>query len=142
MGSIVKVVLAATPEQEEHIGELIQHLNTNILPYYLTDEEMESFPLFHFPELSNDLDQMFTLYNGTIKEALAIISSLQTIIVCLEAVQTEPIEQKHREIFTKNVVLLKEYGFTFPFSIDQFSQDERKQIVFSRYVRATNEYLV
>ncbi|WP_096155423.1 MULTISPECIES: DUF5365 family protein [Bacillus] len=138
----MKVVLAATPEQEEHIGELIQHLVTNVLPYYITDEEIESYPLFFFPELHNDLEKMFPLYNGTIKDALAIISSLQTIIILLETVQTEPIEHKHREIFTKNVVLLKEYGFTFPFSMDQFSQEERKQVFFSRYAKATNEYLV
>ncbi|WP_078381693.1 DUF5365 family protein [Sutcliffiella halmapala] len=137
----MKVVYASTPEQEDHIGELVQHLLTNILPYYFTDKEIEN--------LENQLSlhtgavhDTFTDYNGTLKEAFHIISCLQSIIAVIEVTQDEEIKHEHREIFTRNVNMLRDFGFSFPFAIDQFKQKTQNHLVISRYMRPSNQYLV
>jgi hypothetical protein len=137
----VKVVYASTPEQEDHIGELVQHLLTNILPYYFTDKEIEN--------LANQLSlhtgavhDTFSDYNGTLKEAFHIISCLQAIIAVIETIQEEDLLSKHREIFKRNVTMLREFGFSFPFSIDQFTQKSNNENIFSKFMRPSNQYLV
>lgn len=137
----MKVVYASTPEQEDHIGELVQHLLTNILPYYFTDKEIEN--------LENQLSlhtgavhDTFSDYNGTLQEAFRIISCLQSIIAVIETTQDEDIIHEHREIYTRNVNMLRDFGFSFPFSLDQFKQKVQKNLVLSRYTRPSNQYLV
>ncbi|WP_223700911.1 DUF5365 family protein [Sutcliffiella deserti] len=137
----MKVVYASTPEQEDHIGELVQHLLTNIFPYYFTDKEIEKLEnqLSLHTEAVHDT---FTDYNGTLKEAFHIISCLQSIIAVIETIQHENIISAHREIFKRNVNLLSGFGFSFPYSIDQFEKKTQKHMVLSRYVKSTNQYLV
>lgn len=137
----MKVVYASTPEQEDHIGELVQHLLTNILPYYFTDTEIENLE----NQLSLPADAVhdtFTVYNGTLKEAFHIISCLQAIIAVIETIQDEGIELKHREIYKRNVDMLRDFGFSFPFAIEQFTQQTQNPTMLSKFIRASNQYLV
>ncbi|KPB03154.1 MULTISPECIES: DUF5365 family protein [unclassified Bacillus (in: firmicutes)] len=137
----MKVVYASTPEQEDHIGELVQHLLTNILPYYFTDKEIENLA----QQLSlhtGEVHDTFSDYNGTLKEAFHIISCLQAIIAVIETIQEEDLLTKHREIFKRNVNMLREFGFSFPFSIDQFVQKPSKPNIFSKFIRPSNHFLI
>ncbi|QFT88135.1 hypothetical protein FIU87_05745 [Bacillus sp. THAF10] len=131
----MKVVLASTPEQEEYIGELIQHLLTNILPYYFTDKEIENLQ-------TETVHDTFSNYNGTLTEAFHIISSLQAMIAVIESVQKESILTKHRDIFRRNVISLREFGFSFPYGLDQFTKKKNNGSFFSKFMRASNQYLV
>ncbi|CAG9621781.1 DUF5365 family protein [Sutcliffiella rhizosphaerae] len=132
----MKVVHASTPEQEDHICELIQHLLTNILPFHFTDQEIEV--TLH----TGTVYDIFSNYNGTLKEAFQIISSLQTIIAVIETVQKEEIRNKHIELFKRNVNMLIDFGFTFPYALNQFKQRDMTGSFFSKFMRASNQYLV
>jgi len=137
----VKVVYASTPEQEDHIGELVQHLLTNILPYYFTDKEIENLE----SQLSlhtGGVHDTFTVYNGTLKEAFHIISCLQAIIAVIETIQDEGIKLKHRELYKRNVNMLRDFGFSFPFAIEQFTQQTKNPTMLSKFIRASNQFLV
>ncbi|MGM0837856.1 MAG: DUF5365 family protein [Bacillota bacterium] len=137
----MKVVYASTPEQEDHIGELVQHLLTNILPYYFTDKEIENLE----SQLSlhtGAVHDTFTVYNGTLKEAFHIISCLQAIIAVIETIQDEGIKLKHRELYKRNVNMLLDFGFSFPFAIEQFTQQTKNPTVLSKFIRASNQFLV
>ncbi|WP_417897542.1 DUF5365 family protein [Bacillus haimaensis] len=137
----MKVVYASTPEQEDHIGELVQHLLTNILPYYFTDKEIENLE----SQLSlhtGAVHDTFTVYNGTLKEAFHIISCLQAIIAVIETIQDEGIKLKHRELYTRNVNMLRDFGFSFPFAIEQFTQQTKNPTMLSKFIRASNQFLV
>lgn len=137
----MKVVYASTPEQEDHIGELVQHLLTNILPYYFTDKEIENLE----SQLSlhtGGVHDTFTVYNGTLKEAFHIISCLQAIIAVIETIQDEGIQLKHRELYKRNVNMLRDFGFSFPFAIEQFTQQTKNPTMLSKFIRASNQFLV
>lgn len=137
----MKVVYASTPEQEDHIGELVQHLLTNILPYYFTDKEIENLE----SQLSlhtGGVHDTFTVYNGTLKEAFHIISCLQAIIAVIETIQDEGIKLKHRELYKRNVNMLRDFGFSFPFAIEQFTQQTKNPTMLSKFIRASNQFLV
>lgn len=137
----MKVVYASTPEQEDHIGELVQHLLMNILPYYFTDKEIENLE----SQLSlhtGAVHDTFTDYNGTLKEAFHIISCLQAIIAVIETIQDEGIKLKHRELYKRNVNMLRDFGFSFPFAIEQFTQQTKNPTMLSKFIRASNQFLV
>ncbi len=129
----MKVVYAATPEQETHIEELVEYIYGEIFPRYFTDEEIVKL------ENLNVLVHNDDNYNGTLKEAFQLISSLQALIAVVETVKDEEILLSHREIFEKNVKTLDEFGYSFPFNIEQFSAP--KEEIISKFSKAANVYL-
>jgi hypothetical protein len=134
--SYMKVVLASTPEQEHHIEELIHYIYSDIFPRYFSDEiitKFEDWNILHPMEYQVN-------YNGTLKEAFQVISSLQTLIAVLETVQHGPVQENYRNIFEKNVKILNKYGFSFPFTLDQFVRT--KKHIFSQYAKPTNRLLI
>ncbi|MBD8071060.1 DUF5365 family protein [Bacillus sp. PS06] len=131
----MKIVCASTPEQENYIKELIEYIYSEIFPLHFSDEyiiKMEAINVL----APNEEDLQ---YNGTMKEAFQLISSLQALIAVMETVQYEMIERTHEDIFSKNVMILNEYGYSFPFTLDQFTT--LKHEVISRYSKPTNLYL-
>ncbi len=142
VGFTVKVVYASTPEQEDHIDELIYYLLTDVLPHYVTDRDMEKLDLTVGSIHTKGINETFTYYNGTLREAFYIISSLQSIIAVIEAIQEETATAKHRTIFNRNVTMLEEYGFHFPFPLEQFIKQNNTPYSFTKYGKAANEYLV
>ncbi|WP_078549338.1 DUF5365 family protein [Litchfieldia alkalitelluris] len=131
----MKVVYASTPEQENYIEELIQYIYSEIFPLHFSDEYIIKMEAVNV--LSPKEDEVH--YNGTMKEAFQLISSLQALIAVMESAQTENIERTHQDIFCKNVTILNEYGYSFPFTLDQFTCV--KENVISRYSKPTNVYL-
>ena len=131
---LVKVVYAATPEQETHIEELVDYIYGEIFPQYFSDEEIVEL------ESLNVLVHNDDNYNGTLKEAFQLISSLQALIAVVETVKEEEILLSHREIFEKNVKTLDEFGYSFPFNIDQF-RAPKEDVSISKFVKPANLYL-
>lgn len=130
----MKVVYAATPEQETHIEELVEYIYGEIFPRYFTDEEIVKL------EKLNVLVHNDDNYNGTLKEAFQLISSLQALIAVVETVKDEEILLSHREIFEKNVKTLDEFGYSFPFNIEQF-RAQKDELSISKFVKPANSYL-
>lgn len=130
----MKVVYAATPEQETHIEELVEYIYGEIFPRYFSDEEIVKL------ENLNVLVHNDEIYNGTLKEAFQLISSLQALIAVVETVKDEEILLSHREIFEKNVKTLDEFGYSFPFNIEQF-RAQKEELSISKFGKPANLYL-
>jgi hypothetical protein len=132
----LKVVYAATKEQEEYIHYLINYFYSNIFPRYFDDSEIKEFKNLEILSLKGE----HIRYNGTMKEAFKIISSLQSLIAIIESVKMNPIPEHHRKLFKKNVHLLERYGISFPFLIEQFTN--RRKAVLSMYSQPANRWLI
>jgi hypothetical protein len=132
----LKIVCAATKEQEEYINCLINYFYCDIFPRYFDDSEIAEFE--NLGILSLQREQIH--YNGTMKEAFEIISSLQSLIAIIESIKSNHILEHHRQLFQKNIRLLEKYGISFPFLIDQFTN--RRKAVLSMYSQPANRWLI
>lgn len=133
----VKIVFAATPEQEEMVNELVHYFYSNIFPYYFSDVEIKQFERQKVLEYKKGNVEPF----DSLGDAYKVIACLQTIISILES--CEP-QSDYKPIFEKNVSMLSEAGVFFPFTLEQFELGE--QIVdfdlFSSYMKPANQYLI
>jgi hypothetical protein len=132
----LKIVYAATKEQEEYIKSLIDYFYSDIFPHYFNDDEIMEFENLGVLSLEGDCIH----YNGTMKEAFHIISSLQSLIAIIESLEPIYIRKHHRNLFQKNIRLLEKYGILFPFLIEHFTN--RKKMVLSQYSQPANQWLV
>jgi hypothetical protein len=132
----LKIVYAATKEQEEYIDCLINYFYSNIFPRYFDDSEITEFE--NLGILSLQGEQIH--YNGTMKEAFEIISSLQSLIAIIESLNSNHILEHHRKMFQKNIHLLEKHGISFPFLIEQFTN--RRKAVLSMYSQPVNQWLI
>ncbi|MFC0272179.1 DUF5365 family protein [Metabacillus herbersteinensis] len=133
----LKVVVASTEEQESHIEELVAQMYTGIFPMYFSDEEIEEL---HEQAVLRPRTED-SAYNGTLKEAFQIISSLQALIALLENLNDSD-RKIYRSMFERNTRILNEYGYFFPFSFDQFIAATYREGMFSQYVKPANQFLI
>lgn len=117
----MRIENAATPEMEMYIEDLKTQLIYEIIPQYFSSQELKKIEQLQLltPEAS-----LNTSYNGLMKDALQVISSLQALITVIESVRYRDIQQYHRNVFTRNVAKLETYGFSFPLTLDQFSREK------------------
>ncbi len=131
----MKVVTAATHEQECFIEELVNYMYTEIFPHYFSDEYIKELR-----GISVLIPDQPDLYNGTLKEAFQLISGMQAIIAVIESISTTDDIENHREIFEKNANIIEEYGYKFPLTIDQFIN--LKEDCISLFSKPTSQYLM
>ena len=133
----VKIVFAATPEQEEMVNELIQYFYSNIFPFFFSDMEIRQFEQQKVLEYKKGNVEAF----DSLGDAYKVIACLQTIISILESFEPQ---SDYKPIFEKNVSMLAEAGVYFPFTFEHFESEE--QIVeidmFSSYMKPANQYLI
>ncbi|QGQ44421.1 DUF5365 family protein [Metabacillus sediminilitoris] len=134
----MKVVVASTEEQERHIDELVEQIYTEIFPKFFPDQEIKSLKGQKVLQ-PQAADQM---YNGTLKDAFQIISSLQVVISVLNHIDHCKDERKYREMFERNSCHLNEYGYFFPFSFSQFKNAESQEGEFSQFIKPANDWVV
>jgi hypothetical protein len=127
---------AATKEQEEYIHYLVNYFYTNIFPYYFADEQIHEFEKWQVLSLQ----EKRVKYNGTTKEAFQIISSLQSLITVIEYVGKSGDCRRYRDVFQRNVELLRRYGIMFPFAIEQFAAKQHYPC--SMYLPSQSEWLM
>ncbi|QPA31486.1 DUF5365 family protein [Thermaerobacillus caldiproteolyticus] len=132
----MRVVYAATKEQEEYISSLAHYFYSHIFPRYFDDEQIEEFQ--HLQILSFQGGE-FT-YNGTMREAFHIISSLQSLITIIECIEENGGYDEYRNLFERNVTLLSQYGIVFPFTLEQFSK--KRPFIFSKYAPRENDWFM
>jgi hypothetical protein len=117
----LRIENAATPEMEMYIEDLRDQLIYEIIPRYFSSQELKKIEKL---QLLNPEHSLTGSYNGLMKEALQVISSLQALITVIENVRYRDIQQYHRNLFKRNVNNLDKYGFSFPLTIDQFSREK------------------
>ncbi len=61
----LKMMYAATPEQEHYMQYLLNYFYTDVFPYYFDDEQIRQFEEWGILSL----DHEHVAYNGTMKEA-------------------------------------------------------------------------
>jgi Family of unknown function (DUF5365) len=127
---------AATKEQEGYIHYLVNYFYTNIFPYYFADEQIHEFEKWQVLSLQ----EKRVKYNGTTKEAFQIISSLQSLITVIEYVGKSGDCGRYRDVFQRNVELLRRYGIMFPFAIEQFAAKQHYPC--SMYLPSQSEWLM
>ncbi|HZH59128.1 MAG TPA: DUF5365 family protein [Metabacillus sp.] len=134
----MKVVVASTNEQENHIAELVEQLYTDIFPRFFPDEKIMELKKLNVlqPQAS---DQM---YNATLKDAFQIISSLQALVAVLDLLQDGKHEDEYKDIFERNTKNLNDYGYFFPLTFSQFKDAESQEGQFSQFIRPANQYMI
>ncbi|WP_449539219.1 DUF5365 family protein [Ferdinandcohnia sp. Marseille-Q9671] len=132
----MKIVVASTPEQEHHITELIDYMYSSIFPVYFKDEYIGK--LEEWNVLAPKEEEVY--YNRTLDKAFKVISSLQAIIAVLETIQEEGFQKNHEDIFEKNAQILNDYGYLFPFTIEEFQCHNHSEAL-SKYSKPANQYL-
>jgi hypothetical protein len=132
----LRVVYAATKEQEEYISSLVHYFYSDIFPRYFDDDEIMEFERLEVLSLQGES----STYNGTMKEAFQIISSLQSLITIIECVESNGVCDEYRNLFERNIHLLRQYDIMFPFTIEQFSQ--KRAFIFSIYSLPKNNWLM
>ncbi|WP_170006590.1 DUF5365 family protein [Bacillus fonticola] len=134
----MKVAIASTDEQDEHIQKLVDAFYTTIFPRFFSDEQIQDFEKWNVLHIA-PTDRG---YIGTLKEAFQIISILQTIISIIEMNERGELEAKYEDMFEENVEKLQQFGISFPFTFEQF-QEPRSNYYdeISVYGKAANEVL-
>lgn len=131
----MKIVYASTQEQENEIRELVMRFYRDIFPLYFSDDKIQEFERTKVLTLSAKKLN----YHGTMKEAYAVIASLQTLISILESADPKA---KYEWVFYNNAQTLNEYGIHFPFSYEQFTEEQGLGSILSVYAKAANQLLV
>ncbi|MGM0846307.1 MAG: DUF5365 family protein [Bacillota bacterium] len=131
----MKILLASTEEQEETIQELITYIYCTIFPRYFTDEEIEQFEQLEVLHTNTD----YTRYNGTLKEAFQVISSLQTLISLIE---TDAVKSDYEEMYEHNLSILRGFNLFFPFELNHFQECYQYPDKVSVYAKPANQLLV
>lgn len=132
----MKTVYAATKAQEEYIHYLINYFYMNIFPYYFTNEQIHEFENLQILSLQ----EKHMKYSRTMKEAFQIIASLQSLITVIEYVGKSGDCGRYRNVFQRNVELLRRHGIAFPFAIEQFAAKHHYPC--SMYLPSQSEWLI
>ncbi|RIW29610.1 hypothetical protein D3H55_18605 [Bacillus salacetis] len=131
----MKILLASTEEQEDTIQELISYIYCTIFPRYFTDDEIEQFEELEILHTNTD----YAKYNGTLKEAFQLISSLQTLISLIEA---DSSKNDYEEMYDHNLCILKSFNLFFPFELYHFRGCCNYHDKVSLYAKPANQLLV
>jgi hypothetical protein len=117
----MKVLLAATEEQQVYIDDLIEKFYSDIFSRSFTSKEIAAFKKQDILNISK------SRYNGTMEEALQIISSLQTIYILLEKSLPQELSEFDLHRLEWNCNRLESFGLHFPYS-DEIIQNGKRQI--------------
>ncbi|MED3750768.1 YhcU family protein [Geobacillus stearothermophilus] len=132
----MKMMYAATPEQEHHMQYLLNYFYTDVFPYYFDDEQIRQFEEWGILSL----DHEHVAYNGTMKEAFQIISALQSLITVIEYMGEHGECDQYEWLFARNQNILARHGITFPFRAKQFIH--KRAMPCSMYVPAVNQWVM
>lgn len=113
------MVLSSTVEQEQEIADLVDQFYQCVFPKFFTEKE-----IIHFKEIGVlQPNKSEFIYNGTLRDAFQVITSLQVIKAILEKkeqLHTSSYQKKWAELFEQNGTLLEKCGILFPFHYEQF----------------------
>ncbi|AZB42004.1 hypothetical protein CEF21_06685 [Bacillus sp. FJAT-42376] len=133
----MKIVTASTNEQEQHIEELVEEMYKEVFPIYFSDETIGQLEKMAVLKPTDET----MIYNGTLKEAFEIMSSLQTLIAVLKHAD-EGRKQEYESLYERNREILGRYGYELPLTFSDFLTEGGKGPLLSRYTKAANRYLI
>ena len=133
----MRIVFASTEEQEQYIEELIENMYEEVFPRYFSDETIDQ--LDELSVLKPQTEEM--QYNGTLKEAFQIMSSLQALTALLNHLDQQS-DEEHRDLYDRNINILKQYGYQFPLTFDHFLASKEKAEEVSKYGKPANKWIV
>lgn len=117
----MKVVIAATEEQQTYIDEMISKFFSHIFPRSFTANEIAAFKKHGVLHLSE------SQYNETMDEALQIISCLQTIYILLdENGSPQKLNELDLHRFEWNCSKLRSFGLHFPYPSETIHSGKRQ----------------
>lgn len=129
------MVFAATDEQEQQIKELLFHLRTNILPDYVSSQELNQYDDMGLLEFSSHDCK----YHGTLKEAYQVMTALKMLISIIEYVNKSKDVSQYEELFIRNVTILNDYSLFFPFTIQCFKEKQKTSSKRQTYMVITDQ---
>lgn len=113
----MKVVFAATSEQEEQIEALVDKMFHHVLPHYFTKKELQTFSDMNILKPTDKCTE-------TLGDAYSVMVSLQTLLHLLE---NEGMREEHYPLFMKNIEILDRFDISFPFSFNHFIPEQTKE---------------
>ena len=111
----MKVVYAATPEQEAEIEKLLYCLRHEVLPLYIDEADLKQ----HDEMGLLTLQEQNHLYNGTMSEAFRIMAALQVLYLIVTENKSTG---QQRSCFEENKKILEYYGLFFPYEYELFTE--------------------
>ena len=127
----MKVVYAATAEQESEIEKLLYCLRHEILPFYFDEtvlKQQDEMGLLILQEQNH-------LYNGTMSEAFRVMAALQIISLIITESHSGTLQSSinQRSRFEENKKILAYYGLFFPFEYESFVDSPLNTSMFAGY---------
>lgn len=116
-GLLVKVVFAATTEQEEQIEALVDKMFHHVLPHYFSEKELQTFGDMNILKPTEKCME-------TLGDAYSVLASLQTLMHLLE---DAGLKKEHCELFKRNTEILNRFDISFPFSFHHFLPEQTKE---------------
>lgn len=136
----MKIVFAATTEQEEVIEQLISNLRSNILPMCVSEMDLKTYTEMGLLQFSRHSH----LYNGTLREAYQVMTALQTIIFIIEAVNDDPEVAiiQYLDLYMNNVSIITNFGLFFPFQLCSFQKKGISKEFIPLYSQSINQLIM
>ncbi|SFA55072.1 hypothetical protein SAMN05216169_10455 [Anoxybacillus pushchinoensis] len=130
----MKTVYVATEGQKQYICSLIEHFYTCMFPKYFTDNEIETFQSLGILQFEP------SIYDGTLKEAFAIISALQSLQVIIEYISFHHLQDHYKHLFQRNVEQLEQHGISFPLTLEHFLHKKDEYV--SMYMKPVHAWVM
>ncbi|MBW7650921.1 DUF5365 family protein [Anoxybacillus sp. ST4] len=130
----MKTVYVATEGQKQYICSLIEHFYTCMFPKYFTDNEIETFQSLGILQFEP------STYDGTLKEAFAIISALQSLQVIIDYVSFHHLSDHYEHLFQRNVEQLEQHGISFPLTLGHFLHKKDEYV--SMYTKPVHAWVM
>ncbi|MBS4210736.1 DUF5365 family protein [Bacillus sp. FJAT-50079] len=130
----MKVVYAATCEQERTLANLIEHMYSSVFPHFYSNEEITSFR--EFGVLQPSVTEAERLY--TLKTSFQAMASLQVMICILE----KRLDREYERLFERNVHILKNCELFFPFTFQSFYEKAKTNEIVSLDRHPMNQMLI
>lgn len=135
----MKIAYASMAEQQEEIEDLLDALRCDILPMYLTVEELDAYVEMGLLQFNDHNTQ----YNGTLREAYQLMTALHTLITIIGLVNrcTEQELGQYRNLYDRNVHIINQFGLFFPIVMDRFRMQEDEHESEMLFLSPTNRIL-
>lgn len=129
----MKIITASTPEQQEYVMHMTNHLYQNIFPYFFNKDHMAS--LHHSGVMNAQGIEEYSL-----QDILEVTAALQTIEAVLECLLEGNDELHHAERFEENRRILEKRNWYFPFYYTDFKESLTGNMF--RQVKPDNDWIL
>lgn len=109
----MKIVSGGSVKQEEYGKELMREIMEDLLPCFFSTIKWQKLK-------ENGILDPSPIRELSMDELLELIACLQTIKSILEHLKEDHGQKRHKKIFERNSLKLKEFSIEFPFTYKDF----------------------